>query len=180
VSRPLTLLESADLTGRYRYVELALFAALGAVVTRCESPAAAGYLAGAARAHGYRARLFEEQLPVSLGLPGIEESTRSPHHAFDGAVTALVAPGPDAALHTALLGVVYPAMLAGYEARVACGAMAADAPLLRTLRRAIGDLEAIRREGLLLGDEVGDERSGVVAALLQEADGPFGALRGVD
>jgi hypothetical protein len=177
VSHPLTLLESADFTGRCRYVELALFAALGGIVTRCELPTTANFLAGAARAHGFRARLLEEQLPVSLGLPGIEESTRSPQQGFDAAVTALVAPGPDGALRAALLEVVYPAMLAGYEDRLAHAAVAADAPLLRTLRRVVGDLDATRREGLLLGDEVGDDRSNEVAARLKEAGGAFGPIR---
>jgi hypothetical protein len=177
VSRPFTLLESADLTGRARYVELALFAALGAQVTRAEDPAVAVYLAGAARAHGFRARLLEELLPVSLGLPGVEESTRSPHPALDGAVAALIADGPDRALVATLVGLVYPLMLAAYDARREAAAPAADAPLLRTFRRLRDDLEATRHEGIGLADEVADARAEEVGRLLKEAGGPFGVLR---
>ena len=176
MSRPLTLLESAELTGHYRYVELALFRALGAAATGASEPATASYLAAAARAHGFRARLIEELLPVSLGLPGIEASTRAPHPSVDAAIAAMVAPGPDGALLAALVGVVYPAMLGAYSERVAVSAPASDAPLLRTLRRVIGDLDATRQEGLALVAATEEERATAVAALITEAGGPFGAL----
>ena len=94
VTGPLTLLESVDLLGRYRYVELEGFTASEGGARRSRTPAIRRYLAGASLAHGWRARLIEERLPVSVGLPGTKPSTRSPSGFIDRAIALVVEDGP--------------------------------------------------------------------------------------
>ncbi len=174
MSAPLSLLESADLLGRYRYVELGAFAALGARA-RTAAPRFAAFLAGASRAHAYRAALFEARLPVSVGLPGPEELTRSPHLAIDEVLDALSAEPDDQLVLDALSGVLYPAMAASYAERLAAASPAADGGLARALRRAIADLDAVASEVLLLASS--SPLAARVAVALAAAGGPFGPLR---
>lgn len=178
MSRPLTLLESARVLGRIRYVELAAFERLGRRAPSATSPPAAAYLSGASLAHAWRAALLEDHLPVSQGLPGPAELTRSPGDPVDQVLRLLgppaspgdkpgpgaddgpdqgTYPGADGELVAALVGVLYPAMLAGYERRIALASPAADPPLVRTLRRATADLAAVLDDGRrLLGATPGD------------------------
>ncbi len=177
VPGPLTLRESVDLLGRYRYVELALFRALGERSVAVAHPATARYLSAASGAHGWRARTIESLLPVSVGLPGTEECTRSPSAHLDAAVSLLVAPGPDAAVLGALVEVLYPAMLDAYRERLGVASPAADGPLTRALERCIGDLVTVLEEGRSLrGAEGSTALSAEVAALLDRSGGPFGPL----
>ena len=173
----LSLTESADLLGRYRYAELSLFHALGRRATTAIDPAAVTYLAGAARAHAWRARLVEERLPVSLGLPGTEASTRSPGAPFDEMVELLGAPGPDEALLSSVVLVLYPAMTASYQAHLAVTRPAPDPPVARMLGRVLGDLDVVRREGeTLLAKRTDSSQAEHVKGLLSRLGGPFGAL----
>lgn len=187
VSRPLSLLESAEVLGHIRYVELAAFERLGHRARRSSSAPLAAYLAGASLAHAWRASLVEDHLPVSLGLPGPAELTRSPGDDVDqvlgllgpeasppgghpgppaegggeplaadgngGAGGAAPGRGADEELVEALVGVLYPAMLAGYERRIAIASPASDPPLVRALRRAAADLAAVIEEGRPLVSE---------------------------
>jgi len=172
---PLSLAESADLLGRYRYVELALFHALGARATSAAEPAVVLYLAGAARAHAWRARIIEERLPVSLGLPGTEASTRSPGASLDAAVALLVAPAPDGELVHALVDVLYPAMTASYTAHLGLARPVSDAPVVRALGRVLVDLDVIRREGLPLVPGAPDGAlAAEVRSRIEVLGGPFG------
>jgi len=177
VTFPLTLLESADLLGRYRYVELAAFAVLGERSARCERAALAVYLSAASRAHAWRAELFERQLPVSAGLPGVGECTRSPGPEVDEALALLGSAAEDDLLPM-LLDALYPAMLDAYGARLAAAAPASDGGLVRALRRAVADLEAVLADGRALGAP----RPGLPVAqrlgrLVASVGGPFGPLR---
>ena len=133
VSEPLSLAESADLLGRYRFVELECFAQLGERAARCERPEVARYLSGAARAHAWRAGLLEALLPVSVGLPAAAELTVSPHPALGSALQELVA-AEDDSLVEGLLTVLYPAMLAAYRAHLERCSPFSDPPVRRTLR----------------------------------------------
>jgi hypothetical protein len=175
----LGLLESADLLGRYRYVELSAFELLGRRAARAVSPAVAIYLSGASLAHGWRARLVEERLPVAAGLPPVRDSTRPPSPELLDAF-ALLARADDADLLDAIVGALYPAMAAGYAGHVAIASPVADPPVLRMLGRLMSDLDAVRSEGAALVAGAARPTSGsrrAIEGLLARAGGPFGPLR---
>jgi hypothetical protein len=178
-TEPLTLLETVDLLGRYRYVELAAFSALGRRAPRSSAPAVAVYLAGASLAHGWRARLVEERLPVAFGLPGVADCTRRPSSELDAALAVLAA-ADDADALDALLGSLYPAMASSWAEHVVAASPAADPPVVRMLGRLLGDLEAVRRDGTAVAARLpvprGDSR-GAVEELLGLCSGPFGPMR---
>lgn len=168
MSRPLTLLESAEVIGHMRFVELGAFERLGHRARQVASAPLATWLSGAALAHAYRASLLEDHLPVSAGLPGAGELTTSPGEHVDAAL-GLLGPAPDQAeplaspaeapaapsargrdeaeLLVGLTDALYPAMLAGYEARLALASPASDPPLRRTLRRVVFDLSCVLEAG---------------------------------
>src|SRR6202035_5828441 len=90
--------------------------------------------------------LFEELLPVSVGLPSVGSSTVSPGPAIERALDLLAgAPGPG--LLESLVRVLYPAMLSAWRDRVLAASRSADPPVLRALRRAASDLEETARDG---------------------------------
>lgn len=175
---PLTLQETADLAGRYRYVELGLFARLGGRAPSCAEAGSVVYLSEASLAHGFRAALFETLLPVAAGLAGSGELTRSPGRRLDEALDALVAEGGDGELLDALLGVVYPAMTAAYGEHLAAAAGPGDGPLRRVLRRALDDLEGVAADGqALCAGRGGSGRAKTARGLLEAVPGPFGPRR---
>jgi hypothetical protein len=175
--QPLTLLQSADLLGRYRYVELGLFAVLGRRGATAEQGAVATYLAGASRAHGFRAELVAARLPVSVGLPGIEASTRSPSTHVDDLLWAVAEEPDDAAVLAALCAVIYPAMTAAYTAHLARCTPAADPPVARMLGRLLADLTEVARAGSEVSTASPTVRLAAAAAdLLGRAGGAFGPL----
>jgi len=173
------LFATADLVGRERYSELALFKALGRRSLEASSPPAAVALSAAARGHAWRAKVLEEQLPVSLGLPGVDDATRSPGAGLDDAVDALGAERDDTTLIAALAKVVYPAMLGSYRAHLVSCSEVSDPPVALALRRVIADLE-FQADDLyvLVGDDEGPPRgvAAAVARLLEAAGGPFGSI----
>jgi hypothetical protein len=174
---PLTLLESVDLLGRYRYVELAAFTAIGKRAGAAQIPEVQRYLAGASLAHGWRARTIEDRLPVSVGLPGTDACTRSPSPSVDRALALCVEPAADHDVLAALVGVLYPAMTSAYRERIAVASPAADRPVVRALGRVLADLESVIAEGEALLARAGER--GVpepIGRLLAEAGGPFGPL----
>ncbi|MGA9077070.1 MAG: hypothetical protein WB383_01885, partial [Acidimicrobiales bacterium] len=144
---PLTLAETADLVGRSRHVELSFFARLGERAPRCDGAAAVVYLAGASRAHGFRAGLLEALLPVSDGLGPTAAATGPTGDGPGELLDLVVGPGKDAELLDALVGVVYPAMAAAYAEHLAAAGSPSDAWVRRTLRRVLADLEAVAAEG---------------------------------
>ena len=186
MTAPLTLLQSVDLLGRYRYVELAAFERLGRRAPECSHAGVATFLAQASLAHAWRARLFEERLPVSVGLPDAAASTRSPGSFLDEALDELVGPGEGAAgdpeLLDALLGALYPSMLAGYASRLEVASPSADPPVVLALGRATADLERIAAAGLRLvragasGPPPPAARRDRVATMLDAGGGAFGPL----
>ncbi len=177
MTTPLTLAETADLLGRYRHVEFSLFARLGERAPSCEDAAVVVYLAGASRAHGFRAALVEPLLPVSDGLPVAAELTRSPGDRFDEALEVLAVAGHDEELLDALVGTFYPEMAAGYAEHLAVAVSPADAAVHRMLRRLLADLAATTAEGRVLAPTAGGTpRSARVHELLEKIPGPFGPL----
>lgn len=172
-----SLLETADLLGRYRYVELECFAILGARASVAEDEVATVDLAGAARAHAWRAVELEGRLPVSVGLPGVLEATRSPGPDLDDALGALADESDDAALLGALVGVLYPAMATAYDSHLATLHELSDPPVERALRRVASDLAATQaaldRWRAVPEAALGD----VVRSRISAAGGPFGPNR---
>jgi hypothetical protein len=195
---PLSLLESAQVLGRMRYVELAAFERLGHRAHATTIAPLATFLSGASLAHGWRACLLEDHLPVSAGLPGAAELTVSPSAGIDAALGLLgpasweVQGGPsepppgDAELLAALTDVLYPAMLAGYERRLALASPACDLALSRTLSRIISDLATVLEDGRRLREDErlvatpdgAGHRSPLSSSLASHlgADGPFGPI----
>lgn len=174
-----SLLASADLIGRERYCELELFRSLGRRSIQATSAQVAVVVSGAARGHAWRAKILEDLLPVSLGLPGVDEATRSPGAELDEAIEQLVAERDDA-LHVATLAkVFYPAMLAAYRAHlVSCSAIS-DAPVALGLRRVIADLEFQSDElHAVVGDDEGPPRGSAaeIVRILEQIGGPFGSI----
>jgi hypothetical protein len=174
-----TITETADLIGRERYAELTLFQALGERVLRGTEPAFMVGLSGAAQGHAWRVKLLEELLPVSLGLPGVEQATTSPGPEFDAAVAHLTGEPDDFALGEALTKTLYPAMLGAYRThRDSCDAVS-EAPVRLALRRLIADLEVQSEElEALVGSDEGPPRgsAAAVATLFDALGGPFGRI----
>ena len=99
--------------------------------------------AGAAQAHAWRAKVLEELLPVSLGLPGVDEATRSAGPEFDEAIDAARRRGDDDVTFVeALAKVLYPEMLSAYRAHLVGCSEVSDPPVMLALRRVIADLES--------------------------------------
>jgi hypothetical protein len=158
-----------------------LFAALGRRAPQATTPAVAVFLSGASLAHGFRAGLIEPRLPVSIGLPGVVESTSSPDPALGEAILRIVE-ADDAGVLDGLLGSLYPAMTIAYAHHLASASPAADPPISRMLQRILSDLEAIRREGSDIAGPFGRliGRSGVARGVddwLMRSEGVFGPPR---
>jgi hypothetical protein len=179
MTRSRTIGETADLVGRERYAEITLFRALGERVRTVSVPGVMVVLAGAAQGHAWRAKVLEELLPVSLGLPGVDDATRSAGPEFDEAVARLTREGDDVTLAEAVAKVLYPAMLGGYRAHLVGCSEVADPPVTLALRRVIADLESQSDE---LYTAVGGDDGpsyGVAAdvqGLLDRIGGPFGQI----
>jgi hypothetical protein len=176
---PRTIAETADLVGRERYTEITLFGALGARACAAVAPGVMVVLAGAAQGHAWRAKVLEELLPVSLGLPGVDEATRSAGPEFDEAVARLTSEGDDVTLAEAVAKVLYPAMLGAYRAHLIGCSEIADPPVMLALRRVIADLESQSDElYAVVGADDGPLRGGAadVQRLLDSLGGPFGQI----
>ena len=174
-----SILDSAQLVGRERYIEISCFRALGDRALRGSESSVLVALAAVARGHAWRARELEELLPVSLGLPGVDQSTRAPGEDMESAISLLTAELDDSEVARALARVLYPAMLASYRAHLVSGSDAADRHLSTVLRRVISDLEA-RLDDLSDVVEIDDGplagTSSRLAELVESSSGPFGAL----
>ena len=174
-----TIVQSADLLGRERYVELSLFSALGSRALEVDSSDEMLWLASSAQSHAWRARLLEELLPVSLGLPGVDDATRSPGSLSEEIVQMIRGQGDGIGILDTLGRVLYPQMLSAYRAHLVSCSPAADLATALVLRRAIGDLECRLdelHEVLELDEGPLRSTSVVVAELLERLGGPFGPL----
>lgn len=174
-----SILDSARILGCERYVELACFGALGARALRSSDSSVLVALAGAARSHAWRAKELEDLLPVSLGLPGVEESTRSPGENIDAAILLLAEESDETAVVGALVRVLYPAMLVSYRRHLISCAAAADRYVGSVLGRVISELEA-RLDDLSDVLEIDDGplagTSSRLFTLVESSSGPFGTL----
>lgn len=169
-----TIGELADLLGRFRYVELALFEIVGRAVANTSVSERCVALSGASHAHAYRAELIERRFLVSVGLPHVIASTRAPSTEHQRLLEAL-RPLDARALIAQLALVWYPSMLDAYRVRLLCCSEASDRPIRRMLGRLIYDLGSIQSEILEVHD-VSCLIPGGWHAALNEAGGAFGTL----
>jgi len=179
MKRSRTIGETADLVGRERYAEITLFSALGERLREATVPGVMVVLAEAARGHAWRAKVLEELLPVSLGLPGVDDATRSAGPEFDEAVALLTSAVDDVTLAEALAKVLYPGMLGAYRAHLVGCSEIADPPVMLALRRVIADLESQSDElYAVVGADDGPPRgiAADVQRLLDRLGGPFGQI----
>lgn len=165
----MNLLDSSRRIGALRAVELACFRRLGERAPWLAPASCAGWAASASRAHAWRASLLEELLPVSVGLPGPEELTVLPVGALGDELARALPdrghagpdPGPGAQsgdlpqddgllLVADVSGRLYPCLLGEYARLLDLCAPAADGPLVRTVGRAVADLEVVRAQGAKL------------------------------
>jgi hypothetical protein len=170
---------SADLVGREHYVELELFRTLGTATSAIEAPRMMVALSTASRSHAFRARLLEELLPVSLGLAGVDVSSRPPGAEFAEVTRLLFGERDGDELCRALTRVVYPEMLESYRRHLVSCDDAADLPVSVQLRRVISDLEARLDDlsDLIELDEAPLEgTSAGIARALSSLAGPFGPM----
>ncbi|MDA8034253.1 MAG: hypothetical protein M0T71_08825 [Actinomycetota bacterium] len=174
---PTSLLATATLVGRMRAVELAAFALLGRRARAAAPPGLAAFLAGASHAHAWRAGQLEGHLPVSVTLPSAGDLTVTAGPHVERALR-LLEDGEDAPLVAALGTALYPAMLAGYDARLALASPAADPPLVRTLGRLRHDLAALAEEARRHADGPGGGRTALADACADALAplGPFGPI----
>jgi hypothetical protein len=165
----LKLLETSRHIGALRAVELTCFRRLGERAPELVPASCARWAASASLAHAWRASLLEALLPVSRGLPGLAELTVLPEGLL-GECLARALPEPDNVssvpaapsgsrdsppdnglkLVFELTGRLYPLLLAEYALRLELCTPAADRPVVRTIGRAVADLEVVRAEGAAL------------------------------
>jgi hypothetical protein len=184
----LSLVEEVKVAAASRAVELESYRRLGRAA-REEAGALGPFLAGASRAHAWRAREWEGLLPVSAPLwRDVEEAAaRGRALAAELLETALAAGSP-AGRVAALVRGVYERLLEDYRALVdassrARGPHPSAGPLLRAARRVADDLAASRREGeevvlALVADgerSEGDESARRCAARWEDVGGLLGA-----
>jgi hypothetical protein len=135
-ARPLTIEEMAFVLGGFRFVELSAFERLGRLASeeRSLEPAVVTFASAASMAHAWRAAQLEELLPVSVGLPGVDECTRPQ--------------GPQSRHFVAELSLEgaaswYRTLAAAYRRRAGHAHPSADGPIIRVLRRLEADILAV-------------------------------------
>lgn len=170
----MNILESAKTIGALRAVELACFERLGERAPLLSPPSCARWAAAASLAHAWRASQLEELLPVSVGLPSLDEVTVLPDGPL-GAELDLTLPALGDAVRLAgdarpsesageaaeagdarafvaeLSSRLYGQLLAEYSRRLEVSSPASDGAVLRTLGRVVADLEVVRAEGFAIG-----------------------------
>jgi len=164
----LNILDSARHLGGLRAVELTCFRRLGGRAARLSPASCARWAASASLAHAWRASLLEDLLPVSVGLPGLDELTIVPPGTIADELARVLpvsdqglldfddssgsqgrdsAPDNGLPLVAGLCDRLYPLLLADYKLRVERASPAADGAIVRMVRRAASDLEIVLAEG---------------------------------
>jgi hypothetical protein len=175
----LSLVESADLVGRYRHVELALFTRLGGRAPQCHDDALAVYCQSASLAHGEHLVLVEALLPNGPVLSERDWS-RSPGEPLEEALVVVFAEGDDEEFIDSLVGALYPMMTYAYDRHLKETNELADGAMRRTLRRLVSDTRGLIEEARHAGVAL---RNGTRARRVRQllaTGGPFGALRPED
>ena len=161
----MNLHDSSRQLGSIRALELACFRLLGERAPRLEPASFAVWAASASRAHAWRAALLEELLPVSAGLPGLEELTVLPGGALGEALARWLPESGDGfaddeyrdrrsdnglRLVADVTGRLYPLLIGEYALHLDKCTSTADGAVIRAIGRATADLEAVQQEGAVL------------------------------
>ena len=172
--RHLAIDELAEVLGRYRFIELALFTVSGRAAHKDGDPALCRVLSEASHAHAYRASLIERRLPVSIGLAHASEATRSPGPAHDALIERLASVDLEPLVDE--LGTLwYPSMLDTYQEHLKICAVAADGPIQRMLGRIVYDLEvSLGQIARFVRDGIDPTGHSEAIVYLGKIGGPFG------
>lgn len=154
----LTLAQSAELVGRYRWIERRLFELTGSWAPAAPIPAVAVHLDAVSLQHAWHADLWAERLPVLDGVDreALTRPTPGAAAVFDD-LGAGEDEGPGSWVDrlAGLYRVVVPRLLVGYERHLARATSPADPPTTRALRLVIRDeVEAWQAGEALLEDLV--------------------------
>jgi hypothetical protein len=159
---PSTLEASALRIGRYRWIEMRLFEALGGWVTGVPELDAKALLATHSRHHGWHAELWHDLLPVlpttdgghrGAGTP-IEDWAPPPSDeqlaAFAAALTEPRAPGLTLEKLVGVYRVALPHTIVTYTRHLQAASSVADGPTIRALRLVLSDELDHWRDGEML------------------------------
>lgn len=159
---PSTLEASALRIGRYRWIEMRLFEALGGWVTGVPELDAKALLATHSRHHGWHAELWHDLLPVlpttDAGQPGagtpIEDwappASDEQLAAFAAALTEPRAPGLTLERLVGVYRVALPHTIVTYTRHLRAASSVADGPTIRALRLVLSDELDHWRDGEML------------------------------
>jgi hypothetical protein len=172
----LPLGRTAELVGAYRWVELALYRALGEWSVSIPLPEAQLVLAEQSARHAWHAELWADRLPV---LDGVDPDALTAPPGPAAPVLAALVGAEDAALPgvlprlAGLYRVVLPRLVVTYRDHLARTVPATDAPTARALRLVLADEEEDWRVGERLVQRLLSRPHDVeaVAAALERLEG---------
>ena len=159
---PSTLEASALRIGRYRWIEMRLFEALGGWVTGVPELDAKALLATHSRHHGWHAELWHDLLPVLPTTDGGQPGAGTPIEdwappasdeqlaAFAAALTEPRAPGLTLEKLVGVYRVALPHTIVTYTRHLRAASSVADGPTIRALRLVLSDELDHWRDGEML------------------------------
>jgi hypothetical protein len=159
---PSTLEASALRIGRYRWIEMRLFEALGGWVTGVPELDAKALFATHSRHHGWHAELWRGLLPVLPTTDGGQPGAGTPTDdwaplpsdeqlaAFAAALTEPRAPGLTVEKLVGVYRVALPHTIATYTRHLRAASAVADGPTIRALRLVLSDELDHWRDGEML------------------------------
>jgi len=157
---PFTLEETARRVGAYRWVELRLFELMGAWMTTVPELEVKLTLGAQCAHHAWHAGLWLERLPATAGLTveGLSVPATGAVAELVDAVGRPVDPGLTIEKLVGVYRVLLPRMIAAYSFHLDHTSVVADAPVMRSLRFALGDeLEDWRAGEALLQSLIGSD-----------------------
>jgi hypothetical protein len=159
---PSTLEASALRIGRYRWIEMRLFEALGGWVAGVPELDAKALLATHSRHHGWHAELWHDLLPALPTTDGAQPGAGSPIEdwapppsdeplaAFAAALIEPQAPGLTVEKLVGVYRVALPHTIATYTRHLRAASAVADGPTIRALRLVLSDELDHWRDGEML------------------------------
>ena len=142
---PLTLVQTAEACGRYRWVEQRLFEVTGAWARSAEDGGAQLYLHRWSRIHGWHAELWAARRPRGTVIDDVGDAPPPAgdplRAAIDGLAERPARPAPAGAALAELTGAVLPGLAASYREHLRRAGPVADGPIMRVLALALADIE---------------------------------------